>query len=118
LFSSVIILLILILILLFIIIIIIAIATRRPRLHSHQSDAPQYINMLVSAGLEQMWGPQRLTTLWALTTCYRDNLTFLAYQGKPQKSPSQYPISGAIISNPRPTKYEAHQPLSQVRKGG
>jgi hypothetical protein len=35
-----------------IIIIIIAIATRRPRLHSHQSDAPQYIKTLDSTGLE------------------------------------------------------------------
>jgi hypothetical protein len=35
-----------------IIIIIIAIATRRPRLHSHQSDAPQYIKTLDSGGLE------------------------------------------------------------------
>jgi hypothetical protein len=34
-----------------IIIIIIAIATRRPRLHSHQSDAPQYIKTLDSTAL-------------------------------------------------------------------
>jgi hypothetical protein len=33
------------------IIIIIAIATQCPRLHSHQSDAPQYINTLVSTVL-------------------------------------------------------------------
>jgi hypothetical protein len=33
------------------IIIIIAIATRRPRLHSHQSDAPQYIKTLDRTGL-------------------------------------------------------------------
>jgi hypothetical protein len=25
-----------------------------------------------------MWEPRRLTTLWALTACYRDNFTFLA----------------------------------------
>jgi hypothetical protein len=36
-----------------IIIIIIAIATGRPRLHSHQSDAPQYIKTLDSTGLER-----------------------------------------------------------------
>jgi hypothetical protein len=23
-----------------------------------------------------MWGPQRLTTLWAFTACYRDSFTF------------------------------------------
>jgi hypothetical protein len=34
------------------IIIIIIIATGRPRLHSHQSDAPQYIKALDSASLE------------------------------------------------------------------
>jgi hypothetical protein len=26
--------------------------------------------------LEKMWEPQRLTTLWAFTACYRDNFTF------------------------------------------
>jgi hypothetical protein len=34
-----------------IIIIIIAIATRLPRLHSHRSDAPQYIKTLDSSGV-------------------------------------------------------------------
>jgi hypothetical protein len=36
----------------FIIIIIIAIATRRPHLHSHQSDAPQYIKTLDSTVID------------------------------------------------------------------
>jgi hypothetical protein len=38
-------------IIIIIIIIIIEIATRRPRLHSHRSDAPQYINTLDSTAL-------------------------------------------------------------------
>jgi hypothetical protein len=37
-----------------IIIIIIAIATRRPRLHSHQSDAPQYIKTLDSTDAQSL----------------------------------------------------------------
>jgi hypothetical protein len=36
-------------------IIIIEIATRRPRLHSHQSDAPQYINTLDSTDVQDIW---------------------------------------------------------------
>jgi hypothetical protein len=44
-------LLLLLWLLIIIIIIIIAIATWRPRLHSHQSDAPQYIKTLDSTGL-------------------------------------------------------------------
>jgi hypothetical protein len=36
----------------FIIIIIIAFVTRRPRLHSHQSDAPQYIKTLDSTAVD------------------------------------------------------------------
>jgi hypothetical protein len=26
-----------------------------------------------------MWDPQRLTTLWAFTACYRDSITFFFY---------------------------------------
>jgi uncharacterized membrane protein len=44
-------LLILLIIIIIIIIIIIAIATWRPRLHSHQSDAPQYIKTLDSTDI-------------------------------------------------------------------
>jgi hypothetical protein len=41
-----------VIIIIIIIIIIIAIATWRPRLHSHQSDTPQYIKTLDSTGIE------------------------------------------------------------------
>jgi hypothetical protein len=27
----------------------------------------------------KMWEPRRLTTLWASTTCYRENFTFFIY---------------------------------------
>jgi hypothetical protein len=27
-------------------------------------------------GMEKMWEPRRLTTLWASTACYRDKFTF------------------------------------------
>jgi hypothetical protein len=39
-------------------VIIIAIATQRPRLHSHQSDAPQYIKTLDSAALKSLYAYQ------------------------------------------------------------
>jgi hypothetical protein len=29
--------------------------------------------------VQKLWEPQRLTTLWASTTCYRDRFTFLPY---------------------------------------
>jgi hypothetical protein len=47
-----------------IIIIIIAIPTRRPRLHSHQSDAPQYIKTLDSTALSSIkcWSNLELGT--------------------------------------------------------
>jgi hypothetical protein len=34
---------------------------------------------------EILWDPQRLTTLWAFTACYRDSFTFFFYQS-PQRS--------------------------------
>jgi hypothetical protein len=48
----------------YVIIIIIAIATRRPHLHSHQSNAPQYIKTLDSTALnvtEAEWKASRVT---------------------------------------------------------
>jgi hypothetical protein len=41
-------------IIIIIIIIIIAIATGRPHLHSHRSDAPQYIKTLDSTGIKHI----------------------------------------------------------------
>jgi hypothetical protein len=47
-------LLLLLLLFIIIIIIIISIATRHPRLHSHQSDGPQYMKTLVSTTVDSL----------------------------------------------------------------
>jgi hypothetical protein len=41
-------------------------------------------NNLLADCLDRMWEPQRLTTLWASTACYRDSFTFSVSSGGTQ----------------------------------
>jgi hypothetical protein len=88
-----------------------------------------------------MWDPQRLTTLWAFTACYRDSFTFFftlryglesrqeqgfsplhSVQTDSGAHPTSYPMStgGSFPGVKRPVREAVHSPptSAEVKNGG
>jgi hypothetical protein len=61
-----------------------------------------------------MWDPQRLTTLWASTACYRDSFTFLPTQSlnkELKKEGNNHPSSRPNAAKTRDEDPKESQPL-------
>jgi hypothetical protein len=67
-----------------------------------------------------MWDPQRLTTLWAFTACYRDSFSFYVVQTGSGVHPASYlKVPGALSPGVKLQEREAdHSPpaSAEVKK--
>jgi hypothetical protein len=46
-----------------------------------------------------MWDPQRLTTLWAFTACYRDSFTYFYFNGRTNQVLILSRVYGCVTNN-------------------